>query len=139
MLADQKSATITAGYRRWHETDVGYSPKRTERDFKMSGYNTVLKIRRLEEEINKLGFRWGNSKHGAWGGNDYGDVVALFPKDDCLPIYSRDAEMFTGTIEQLEVWLQGFQKAREYDRMLMGKTHEKKRKRLEQDYRNLEL
>lgn len=105
----------------------------------MAGYNTIVKIRRLEEEIDQLGFRWGNSKHGAWGGHEYGDVVALFPKDECLPIYSRDAELFTGTIEQLVVWLQGFQKAREYDRMLMGKTHEKKRERFEQDYRNEQL
>ena len=105
----------------------------------MSGYHTVIKIRRLEQEIDALGFRWGNSKRGAWGGHDYGDVVALFPKEDALPIYSRDAELFTGTIEQLDVWLQGFKQAREYDRMLMGKTVETKRTRFEQDYRNREL
>jgi hypothetical protein len=105
----------------------------------MSGYNAIVKIRRLEEEIDKLGFRWGNSKHGAWGGHEHGDVVALFPKDDCLPIYSRDAELFTGTLGQLEVWLQGFQKAREYDRMLLGKNIEAKRERREQDYRNEQL
>lgn len=105
----------------------------------MSGYHTVIKIRRLEQEIDALGFRWGNSKRGAYGGYDYGDVVALFPKEDSLPIYSRDAELFTGTIEQLDIWLQGFKQAREYDRMLMGKTHETKRTRFEQDYRNREL
>jgi hypothetical protein len=105
----------------------------------MSGYSTILKIRRLEQEIDALGFRWGHSKHGSWGGNDYGNVVALFPKEDSLPIYSRDAELFVGTIEELEVWLRGVNWAREYDRMLMGKAAESKRERKEQDYRNKEL
>lgn len=105
----------------------------------MSGYNTILKIRRLEQEIDALGFRWGHSKHGSWGGNDYGNVVALYPKEDALPIYSRDAEIFIGTLDELEVWLRGFQKAREYDLMLMGKKVETMRTRKEQDYRNREL
>jgi hypothetical protein len=105
----------------------------------MSGYNSVLKIRRLEKEIDELGFRWGNSKHGTWGNHQYGDVIALFPNDDSLPIYSRDAELFTGTIETLEVWLNGFRQAREYDRMLMGHSLDKRRDRKEQDYRNAQL
>jgi hypothetical protein len=105
----------------------------------MSGYSTILQIRRLEQEIDALGFRWGHSKHGSWGGNDYGNVIALFPKEDALPIYSRDAELFVGTIEELEVWLRGVNWAREYDRMLMGKNVESKRERKEQDYRNKEL
>jgi hypothetical protein len=29
---------------------------------------------------------------------EYGDVVALMPKEDALPIYSRDAEIFFGPI-----------------------------------------
>ena len=37
------------------------------------------------------------------------------------------------------VWLRGFQKAREYDLLLMGKTVETKRERKEQDYRNKQL
>lgn len=105
----------------------------------MSGYSTILKIRRLEQEIDALGFRWGHSKNGSWGDGSYGSVVALFPKEDSLPIYSRDAEIFIGTLDQLEVWLRGVNWAREYDRMLMGKTVESKRERKEQDYRNKEL
>jgi hypothetical protein len=106
----------------------------------MSGYNTVLKVRRLEQEIEALGFRWGNSKHGAWGNREYGDVIALYPKDDeALPIYSRDAELFVGTIEELEVWLLGFKKAREYDRLIFGGKHDEKRERREQIERNRQL
>lgn len=104
----------------------------------MSGYQTIIRIRRLEEEVDKLGLRMGNSKHGNYR-QEFGDVVALFPKEDAFPIYSRDAEIFVGTLEEMEVWLRGFQKAREYDRMLMGKQIEQKRERKEQDYRNEKL
>ena len=101
----------------------------------MAGYHTILRIRRLEEEVDKLGLRMGNSKHGNYR-QEFGDVVALFPKDDTYPIYSRDAELFVGTIEEMEVWLRGFQKAFEYHRMLIGRNCEDKVKRKEQDYRN---
>ncbi len=101
----------------------------------MAGYQTILRIRRLEEEVDKLGMRMGNPKHGNYR-QEFGDVVALFPKDDAFPIYSRDAELFVGTLEEMEVWLRGFQKASEYHRMLIGRNFEDKVKRKEQDYRN---
>lgn len=104
----------------------------------MSGYHTILRIRRLEEEVDKLGFRVGNPKHGNYR-QEFGDVVSLSPKDDSYPIYSRDAELFVGTLEELEVWLRGFQKAYEYHRMLIGRNFEEKVKRKEQDYRNKQL
>jgi hypothetical protein len=105
----------------------------------MSGYDTVLKIRRLEEKIDTFGFRWGHSKHGSWGEHSYGNVVALFPKDDCLPIFSRDTELFVGSIEQLEIWLSGLEWARNYDSILIGNTANRQRERKEQDYRNKQL
>lgn len=46
------------------------------------------------------------------------DYVAVMPEDDALPIYSRDAELFIGTLEELEVWLRGVDWARSYDAML---------------------
>lgn len=104
----------------------------------MAGFQTILRIRRLEEEVDKLGLRIGNSKHGNFR-QEFGDVVSLFPKDDELPIYSRDAELFCGSLEDLEVWLRGFQQARNYDLMLMGKNLETSRRRKEQDYRNRRL
>ena len=104
----------------------------------MAGYHTILFIRRLEEEADKLGFRMGHSKHGNYR-QEFGDVVALFPKEDAFPIYSRDAEMFVGTINEMEVWLRGWQKAAEYHRMLIGRNFEEKVKRKEQDYRNQQL
>lgn len=98
----------------------------------MSGYHTILRLRRLEEDVNKLGFMFAYPKHR------YGDedMIALKPVDsDAVPIYSRDAEIFCGTLEQLEVWLRGVQWARDYD-MLLRVSDEKRRARKEQDQRN---
>ena len=105
----------------------------------MSGYQTVLRFRRIEEEITSLGFRWGNSKRGSWGDRGYDDIVALYPADDALPVYARDAELFVGSIEELEIWLRGFRQARDYDYMLFGKSIVSKRERKEQDIRNRRL
>jgi len=92
----------------------------------MSGYQTILRIRQTEETVNRLGFMLANSKHG-WDHNNGPDTIALKPRDDdALPVYTRDAEVFHGTLEQLEVWLRGVAWAREYDRMIQL-TNDKKR------------
>ena len=103
----------------------------------MSGYNTILRIRRLEESVTKLGMRMGNPKHGYYS-NEYGEAVSLFPLDEELPTYSRDAELFTGSLEQLEVWLRGVEFARQYD-YLLRISDDKKRARKEQDVKNRNL
>jgi len=102
----------------------------------MSGYNLIRKIRFLEEECLKLGFQMC---HSQTFNNEFGDVVALKPRDDCLPVYSRDAEVFIGTIQDLERWIQGFHVARKYDSLLLGNKHDALRDRKEQDYRNRQL
>ena len=52
----------------------------------------------------------------------------MFPKDnEALPGYSRDAELFVGTLENLRY------------RMVMGNLNDKKRERKEQDLRNKNL
>lgn len=99
----------------------------------MSGYHTIVRMRRLEEEVAKLGFMFAYPKHRL---GDEQDMVALKPRDsDAVPIYSRDAEIFCGTLEQLEVWLRGVTWARDYD-MLLKVSDEKRRARKEQDTRN---
>lgn len=104
----------------------------------MAGYKLLVKIRRLEDVCDKLGFMLCHSKHGHH--REYGDVVAVKPKDrDSLPIYARDAELFCGTFDELETWLMGLQWARDYDRMLFGNSHDSKRERKEQDCRNRKL
>ena len=100
----------------------------------MAGYQLVQRIRRLEQELDRSGLAMTNASQYY---RDYGDVVAVRPRDaDSLPVYSRDAELFVGTIEALEYWLQGIEWARRYDNMLFGPRHNTNRERREQNYRN---
>ena len=103
----------------------------------MSGWNTIQRIRNIEEKIDKIGFKFSKSKHSDWS-EDHG-ALSLVPKDhEALPIYSRDAELFVGSLERLEDWLAGVRWAREYDSMLKL-SDEKKRVAAEQKERNRQL
>lgn len=82
----------------------------------MTGYNMVLKIRRLEEKLDELGFMLAHARYGT--ASEFGDVVSIKPRGDALPVYARDAEIWSGTLEALEYWLQGMEWARSYDNML---------------------
>jgi hypothetical protein len=103
----------------------------------MSGWNTIQRIKRIEEQISHLGFKFSKSKHSDWT-EDHG-ALSLVPYDaDALPIYSRDAELFVGSLERLEDWLAGVRWAREYDTMLRL-SDDNKRARAEQTERNRKL
>jgi len=103
----------------------------------MSGWNTIQRIKRIEQEIDQLGFKFNKSKHSDWT-EDHG-ALSLVPKNqEALPIYSRDAELYVGSLERLEDWLAGVRWAREYDRMLRV-SDDGKRSRKEQDVRNKSL
>jgi hypothetical protein len=103
----------------------------------MSGWETIQKIKRVEDAVDKLGFKFAKSKHSEWSDNH--GALSLKPKDpNALPIYSRDAELFIGTVERLEDWLAGVRWAREYDRMLKL-SDEKKRGAAEQKEKNRQL
>ena len=103
----------------------------------MSGWETIQRIKRVEQLIDELGFKFAKSKHSEWTDNH--GALSLKPKDpDALPIYSRDAELFIGSVERLEDWLAGVRWAREYD-MMLKLTDEKKRNNAEQKERNRQL
>ena len=95
-------------------------------------------MRRAEAKANELGFMFSYPKHG-WGGSDDVARLALRPKDsDSLPIYSRDAQIFSGTLYEAEVFMLGIEWARNYDNMIKVSSVTK-RERKEQDYRNKQL
>jgi len=101
----------------------------------MAGWNQIQQVRKLEEQADKLGLKFGAYKHD----DMYGESVALIPKDsNALPIYSRDAVMFAGSLEGAAYWMQGVMWARDYDDMLKV-SNDVKRKRKEQDERNRQL
>jgi hypothetical protein len=97
----------------------------------MSGYSLILKIQSLETQIHDLGFRWGYDKHGQWSGvagDGFGDTVAIFPRDEELPAYARDAMLFCGTINELQTWINGIKWARDYDMLLKVSNNNKREK-----------
>ena len=103
----------------------------------MSGWNTIQRLARIEEQIDKLGFKFSKPKHGDW--DQMERSLSLVPKDaDSLPIYSRDAELYVGSLEQLETWLHGVTWARNYD-MMLRLGDDKKRSAAEQKERNKNL
>jgi len=100
----------------------------------MAGWNTIERIRRIEEAVDKLGFKFSKSKHSDWT-EDHG-ALSLVPKDaDALPIYNRDAELFVGSLERLEDWMSGVRWAREYD-MMLKLSDDDKRAKAEQKEKN---
>jgi hypothetical protein len=100
------------------------------------GYNTIRKLERIKEECAKMGLRIGNPK-GGWN-RDYGDVLAVLPANDALPIYSRDAELFIGNLDELSRWLQGAQWMHDYY-MMLRLVDEKKVQKKEDDVRHDQL
>lgn len=102
----------------------------------MAGYRSVQELRRLEAELAIIGLQLASPRHTGFGD---ADVAALIPHDtDSLPIYSRDAEVFVGTLVEIRTWLRGVEWARNYDRLLKI-SDDKKRARKEQDYREQRL
>jgi len=103
----------------------------------MSGWNTIQRLKRIEEQVDKLGFKFKQPEHGDWERQE--QSLALVPKDDdALPIYSRNAELYVGSLEQLETWLHGVEWARNYD-MMLKLGDDKKRLAAEQKERNRQL
>ena len=99
----------------------------------MTGYRTILMLKRFEQEVDELGLRIGHVKYNY---SQDTDKISLMPKDDeALPIFSRDAEIFAGTVEQAQEWMRGVKWARNYDRMLKVSDDNKRAKR-EQYERN---
>lgn len=102
------------------------------------GYNQIIQMRRVESKATELGFMFAHPRTG-WGGSDGKEFIALKPKDaDSLPIYARDTQMFTGTLDDVENFMLGIEWARKYDAMLKV-SDDKKRERKEQDVRNKKL
>jgi hypothetical protein len=105
----------------------------------MSGYQAVLELRRLEADLDQLGLMLCHPKHNSWSNDAFGDRASVKPKDaDALPTYHRDAELFTGTLEQIKTWIIGVRWARDYDRILRLSDDEKRAKK-EADYKHREM
>ena len=96
----------------------------------MSGYRTYQRYQSVEAQARMLGFRL-STPPSHWSAREDGDMVTLYPGDnDALPVFSRDAEIFTGTFGQVETFLTGWARAQQYD-MILRLSDDKKRKKYE--------
>ena len=100
----------------------------------MSGINIVTKVQRIVKTAEEMGFALCYPRHGG-GGEDF---IGLRPIDDKFPLYGRDDEIWSGSLEQADSFFAGIQFARDYDRALKIST-QAKRERAEQNIRNREL
>jgi hypothetical protein len=92
----------------------------------MNDYSIICRIERINFNLGKLGFKMTRG---------YNNYIAVTPKDvESLPMYSRDATLFNGTLEELESWITGVEWARSYDALVFGKNHDKNRAKKEQQY-----
>ena len=96
----------------------------------MSGYRTYQRYQSIEAQARMLGFRLGTPP-SHWSAREDGDMVTLYPGDnDALPVFSRDAEIFTGTFGQVETFLTGWVRHQQYAAIL-GAADDKRIKRYE--------
>lgn len=77
------------------------------------GMKMIERIDRVRERADQLGFALGKAPIASYDHDT--DLISLYPKGDCLPVYSRDACLFTGNLNELERWLDGLDWARAYD------------------------
>lgn len=93
------------------------------------GMNMIERIDRIRELAEFFGFRLGRRPYSGFGDSEL-DVIALYPKDDRLPTYSRESCLFTGSLSDVENFLDGVQWSRKYDD-LIGATSDKRREQFE--------
>ena len=93
------------------------------------GMNIIERIDSVRELAEFFGFRMGRRQH--YGFEDSStDVISLYPKDNQLPTYSRDACLFTGSLSDVENFLDGIRWSRKYDNMI-GAMSDKRREQYE--------
>ena len=94
-------------------------------------WTDVQLLDKVVNGLQKLGYYTKNTKYGYQDGRC---LVGVYALEDKNPLYSRDAELFTGTIEEIACWMRGVNHRNEYLSMLKATT-EKRIQDLEEKYR----
>ena len=81
----------------------------------------IQKLETLQTNLKKLGYVMRQSKYSNSG--EY--LIGVYALDDQLPIYSRDAELFSGNVEMITAWIRGIWHRNEYLMMLKAITDKK--------------
>ena len=93
-------------------------------------WTDVQLLNRIVEDLHKIGFYVKNTKYGYQDGRC---LAGVYPLQDKNPLYSRDAEVFTGTMEEIACWIRGVTHRNDYLTMLKATT-EKRIHELEEKY-----
>lgn len=93
-------------------------------------WTDVQLLNKVVDGLSKLGYYVKATKHSY---QDKRCLVGVYPLEDKNPLYSRDAELFTGTMEEIVCWMRGINHRNEYLSMLKATT-EKRIKDLEEKY-----
>ena len=88
------------------------------------GMDMIERIDRVRDLANFFGFRLGRTHHLV--GYNGTDTIVLYPKDNQLPAYSRDACLFTGSLSDVENFLDGIRWAQQYDKMIGATTDQRR-------------
>ena len=99
------------------------------------GWRVLKSLEQLQLDAHRNGFKLSGPRHGGYRD---ADVFALSPRDDELPIYSRDTELFIGNLDDCTAWLRGFAFAKGYMSMIRA-CDRKRLDKYEQNYRNDKL
>jgi hypothetical protein len=91
------------------------------------GWDDVQRMKRVEARANALGFEFTDGGK-SWAAGGTSISIYVQPKDDLLPLYSRTATFFTGSIESIDSWLDGIEWARHYDELLKVSNDKKRAK-----------
>jgi len=89
-------------------------------------WNDIQFLDKVVNALTKLGYKIKPAKYGQGS-------IGVYPLEDKNPLYSRDAEVYTGTIEQIACWMRGVEHQDGYLKMLKA-TSDKRIKELEEKY-----
>ena len=99
----------------------------------IAGFRDIYRLRLLEDKLKDFGLKMVSPRY-----QGDADKIALIPIDHELPMYSRNAEIFVGSFDEIENWFCGVLWCSSYYRMLKLVTPEKIARK-EQDERNRQL
>ncbi len=68
----------------------------------IAGFRDIYRLRLLEDKLKDFGLKMVSPRYQ--GDND---KIALIPIDQELPVYSRNAEIFVGSFDEIENWFCG--------------------------------
>lgn len=94
------------------------------------GLAAFNRLKQLETQANKLGFRFGTSRYSREV-----DGIALLPLEGRMPLYEKDTEFWFGDADATAAFLKGVEWSTEYFKSLKL-VDDAKVARKEQDYRN---